>query len=94
MIDALGRNGPQRPLVSAGDGVAKPNDLRAKVEVKSPRAPVSTQISGIARELAASAPVDAARVAALRTAIAGGTYKPDPALIAAAMVRLETGSRG
>jgi negative regulator of flagellin synthesis FlgM len=88
MIDFIGRSGPQRPLVSAGDGVAKPNDLRAKVEVKS------TQISGIARELAVSAPIDAARVAALRSAIAGGTYKPDPDRIAAAMIRLETGSRG
>ena len=94
MIDFISRSGPQRPLVSAGDGVAKPNDLRAKVEVKSPRAPVSTQISGIARELAVSAPIDAARVAALRSAIAGGTYKPDPDRIAAAMIRLETGSRG
>lgn len=94
MIDAIGRNGPQRPLVNAGDGVVKPNDLRARVEVKSPRAAVPTQISGIARDLAASAPVDAARVAALRSAIAGGTYKPDPDRIAAAMIRLETGSRG
>ena len=94
MMDAIGRNGFLRPLVGAGDGVAKPNDLRARVEVKSPRAPVSTQISGIVHQLAASAPVDTARVAALRTAIAGGSYKPDPALIAAAMIRLETGSRG
>lgn len=94
MIDGIGRSGPQRPPVTAGDGVAKPADLRSRMEVRSPKAAVPAQISGIARDLAASPPVDAARVAALRSAIAGGTYKPDPDRIAAAMIRLETGSRG
>lgn len=94
MIDGIGRSGPQRPPVAAGDTTAKVNDLRAGMQTKSPRAAVSAQISGIARDLAASPPVDAARVAALRSAIAGGTYKPDPDRIAAAMIRLETGSRG
>ncbi len=94
MIDGIGRSGPQRPPVTAGDTVAKANDLRANMQVRSPKAMVPAQISGIARNLAASPPVDAARVTALRSAIAGGTYKPDPDRIAAAMIRLETGSRG
>ena len=94
MIDGIGRSGPQRPPVTAGDTVAKANDLRANMQVRSPKAMVPAQISGIARDLAASPPVDAARVTALRSAIAGGTYKPDPDRIAAAMIRLETGSRG
>ena len=94
MIDGIGRNGPQRPPVAGSDSVAKPADLRSRMEVRSPKAAVPAQISGIARGLAASPPVDAARVAALRSAIAGGTYKPDPDRIAAAMIRLETGSRG
>lgn len=91
MIDGIGRSGPQRLPITGGDGVAKPGDLRGKAQVQSPKAAVSAQISGIARELAASPPVDAARVAALRSAIAGGSYKPDPDRIAAAMIRLETG---
>ena len=94
MIDGIGRSGPQRPPVTGSDSVAKPADLRNRMEVRSPKAAVPAQISGIARDLAASPPVDAARVAALRSAIAGGTYKPDPDRIAAAMIRLEAGSRG
>jgi len=91
MIDGIGRSGPPRLPVAGGDGVARTSDLRAGLVAKSPKAPATAQISGIARDLAASPPVDAARVAALRVAIAGGTYKPDPDRIAAAMIRLESG---
>jgi flagellar biosynthesis anti-sigma factor FlgM len=41
--------------------------------------------------MAASPPVDTARVEALRLAIAAGTYKPDPEAIAAKMIALGTG---
>ena len=91
MIDGIGRSGPQRLPVASGDGVARTTELRGGLAVKSPKAPATAQISGVARDLAASPPVDAARVAALRAAIAGGAYKPDPERIAAAMIRLESG---
>ena len=42
--------------------------------------------------MAASPPVDSARVEALRLAIAAGSYTPDAEAIAGAMLRLEAGS--
>ena len=46
------------------------------------------------KHLAGSPPVDAARVASLRTAIAAGSYRVDPDAIAAKMLILDRGSRG
>ena len=42
-----------------------------------------------ARALAASPPVDTARVDALKSAIADGTYRADPAAIAGKMIALD-----
>ena len=79
MIDGVGRGAPPRMMV-AGDAGA-----RAPVAEAVAR-PMPAKFGGIVREMAASAPVDGARVAALRTAIASGSYRPDPEAIAARML--------
>lgn len=54
-----------------------------------PQAMLSAEISGIARDLAASPPVDRDRVEALRARLASGNFIPDPASIADAMLKHE-----
>ncbi len=80
-----------------GVGRAIPLRRVASESVASMRAPAQLQpsqenlptarLSRLASSLADQAPpVDVARVAALRTAIAGGTYGVHPAIIAGAML--------
>jgi negative regulator of flagellin synthesis FlgM len=45
--------------------------------------------NSVVRDLAASPPVDAGRVAALRAAIASGSFRIDPDAIAGAMLKLD-----
>lgn len=46
----------------------------------------ATRLTSLASRIAEhGAPIDSARVATLRNAIAGGSYGPDPAIIARAM---------
>jgi flagellar biosynthesis anti-sigma factor FlgM len=50
--------------------------------------------AGLLRELSGAPPVDSGKVAALRAAIAGGTYQVDVDATAAAMIRSELGGSG
>ena len=93
VIDGIGRAQAPRAVAAAGDtaaartaGAARAGDAVALAA----QGPAVSNMARIASELAASPPVDIARVAALRTAIASGEYKPDPERIAAAMIALET----
>ncbi|WP_207791638.1 flagellar biosynthesis anti-sigma factor FlgM [Sandaracinobacteroides hominis] len=45
----------------------------------------------VSRDIASTAPVDTAKVNAVREQIASGSYKLDPARIADAMIRMEKG---
>lgn len=72
---------------------------RAAIESTPPVAAVKTgaELSPLAtavKTLAAAPPVDAARVASLRSAIMQGSYRVDPQAIAAKMLVLDRGSRG
>ena len=87
MIDSIGRGGPPPRLDRAtGPG-------RFEVASKPAPAPDAGPVRRLARDLAASPPVDSARVAALRAGIADGSFRVDPLQIAGRMLALETGTR-
>ncbi|MBC7505117.1 MAG: flagellar biosynthesis anti-sigma factor FlgM [Sandarakinorhabdus sp.] len=84
MIDGIGRGAlPRLPAPGGETGVRAAASEPAAAKVAGRPANASATI---VRDMAASAPVDSARVAVLRTAIAGGSYKPDPDAIAARML--------
>lgn len=89
MIDGLGRAALQRLAVFGNDAPGR--TVAAAPATSAPRA-ASSKAGQLVREMAATPPVDSARVGALRQAIAAGNYKPDPQAIAGAMLRLEAGS--
>ncbi len=89
MIDGLGRAGLQRLAVFGNDAPGRA--VAGTPAATAPRA-AAGKAGQLVREMAATPPVDSARVSALRQAIAAGTYKPDPQAIASAMLRLEAGS--
>lgn len=96
VIDGVGRAPPPRAVAATGDAAVKPavkpagTGRAGEAASVAAQAPAVSNLGRIAKELAASPPVDAARVEALRTAIASGNYKPDADRIAAAMIALET----
>jgi len=75
------------PAAAKAAGAAK--TAKAETAPTPARAELS-ELATAARD-AASAPVDAARVAELRAAIANGSYKVDPEQIARKMVDLDLG---
>jgi negative regulator of flagellin synthesis FlgM len=94
VIDGVGGR-PQGPRPVAANSEATTRavaEVARGAEVSTPavRDAAVSSLARIAKELAASPPVDGARVEALRLAIASGDYKPDPQRIAAAMIALET----
>ena len=99
VIDGVGRPQGPRPIAANGDAttrsmveVARSTEVARPADGVAPAAPDAavSSLARIAKELAASPPVDTARVEALRLAIASGDYRPDPERIAAAMIALET----
>jgi negative regulator of flagellin synthesis FlgM len=87
MITAVGPTGIARAIELRGDSVGKSEPV-AKVEQAGARA--SGAITTPAAELAAQgAPIDNAKVAAVRAAIANGTYKIDAKAIADRMIALD-----
>jgi flagellar biosynthesis anti-sigma factor FlgM len=50
----------------------------------------SRELRGLVRDMAASPPVDTAKIDRLRTEISGGAFKPNPDAIAGAMIAQET----
>jgi len=87
MINAVGPAGIARTANVRSEGVAK-NEPVAKVE--SADAQASGTITTPAAELAAQgAPIDTAKVASIREAIANGSYKIDAKAIADRMIELD-----
>lgn len=89
MIDGMGRGAPAWLAVSAGS-------TRAVAEPIAPapgKAPSSPPFGALVREMAALAPIDAGRVAALRTAIASGSYAVDADAIAARIIAFDGSGR-
>ena len=85
MIDSIGGR-PLNPWPAAAAPQAKDAN-RAEPAWLRPQAGAS--LSRLARDLAASPPVDAGKVARLKTAIAAGLYTIDADAIAARMIALE-----
>ena len=88
MIDGLGRASPPRLALTGNEAATRAGGAAPSA---APRAAIASA-QQLVRDMAASPPVDTARVAALRLAIAAGSYTPDPEAIAAKMIALETGS--
>ncbi|MDZ3831861.1 MAG: flagellar biosynthesis anti-sigma factor FlgM [Sphingopyxis sp.] len=79
------------PRKVGSEGTA-PMPSAAPVKAMAEAVPVSRLI-GMASELADKGPpIDVSRVAALRSAIAGGHYAADPDKIASAMIRFHEGA--
>ena len=97
VIDGVGRAQAPRPVANVGEAAGRTaaavpagRGVDTPVAGAAAQAPAITNLARIAGDLAASPPVDAARVDALRTAIASGSYRPDPARIAEKMMALES----
>lgn len=97
VIDGVGRAQAPRPVTGVGEAAARPAAVGAGARPDEAAAakfaaqePATSNLARIARDLAASPPVDTARVEALRMAIASGDYRPDPARIAEKMMALES----
>ena len=83
------RTGAPRKI--AGEAAAS---TRAPTPALASRDPLpATRLMGLTSDLADQGPaIDVSRVAALRTAIANGSYAADPATIAKAMVEFHRGN--
>lgn len=89
MINRVGGQGPlppqraiEPPATRASTGPVAPPQPVARI---APRAALSSLPIDVSL-LAASPPVDAAKVAALKAVISAGSYKPDPDTIADRMI--------
>ena len=61
-------------------------DTASSAIARSSAAGVTSEVRGIARDMAANPPVDSSKVAALRSAIASGAYHVDAGRLADAMI--------
>jgi negative regulator of flagellin synthesis FlgM len=85
MIDGVGKAGAGR--LSLVRGGAERSAALSKVSDAVSNRPAPT--SALAELAAAGAPVDSAKVAAIRTAIAEGRYPVDPDKLAASMLAID-----
>ena len=90
MIDGVGKSGSNRIDVARGAGEG---GRVAAVGDKAARARSAAVESAVFELVSAGAPVDAAKVAAVRAAIAEGRYAVDPRTIADKMVALDLPER-
>jgi flagellar biosynthesis anti-sigma factor FlgM len=90
MIDGVGKSGSNRIDVARG---AEQGSRVAAVGDKASRAPSATVESAVFELVSAGAPVDAAKVASIRAAIAERRYAIDPRGIADRMVALDLPER-
>jgi len=88
MINPLAPSGPVALVPAKADGIAASAPAPAATAVRGEAA----KAPSTARDIAAKGPpVDEARVARIRAAIASGSYRANPLAIAAAMVQLDLG---
>ncbi len=86
MIEGIGRMHQISPLPSEGGARTSDHRAGARAEPRGADAGMTVNFAGVGAEMAASPPVDAAKVASLRAAIANGDYHADPLAIALAMM--------
>jgi negative regulator of flagellin synthesis FlgM len=89
MVDQVGSG----PAKIADRGIARVGQLTPASAlsqgVPTPAAPQPEAPGGLARQLAASAPVDAARVAEIKRAVAEGRFPISPATVADRLLALK-----
>ncbi|MGQ0660659.1 flagellar biosynthesis anti-sigma factor FlgM [Sphingosinicella sp.] len=90
MIDGVGKSGSNRIDVARG---AEQGGRVAAVGEKTAGARSAAVESAVFELVSAGAPVDAAKVASVRAAIAEGRYSVDPGAIAQKMVALDLPER-
>ena len=90
MIDGVGKTGPGRIDVVRPDQ----NAPVAAIGSTNVRSRDGTVTSAVFELVQSGPPVDSAKVAAIRTAIAEGRYPVDPQTIAARMLALDLPERG
>lgn len=86
MIDGVGKSGSDRIDVARG---AEQGGRVSVVVGKAPRDRSAAVESAVFELVSAGAPIDAAKVASVRAAIAEGRYAIDPRAIAGKMVALD-----
>ena len=86
MIDGIGGRLPLSPLRS---GAATSTAPAAPTQAIGETRALQSGLSGIVSDLAASPPVDAAKVDRIKTALAAGAYPVQPARVAEAMIALD-----
>jgi negative regulator of flagellin synthesis FlgM len=89
MIDSVGKNGPGPIDLGRADKSAAPAPV-ANSGIRTGQGPVESAVFGLG---AGGAPVDSAKVAAIRAAIAEGRYPVDPHRIAERMIALDLPQR-
>jgi len=87
MVTAVGGSGLTRAIdLLRGDAAVRSTPTQ---ESKAPKAGEATSKNPVAMLAAAGVPIDAAKVASVRQAIAQGQYPIDPQRIAHAMINLD-----
>ena len=95
MIDGIGRNTPAWLAVSTSNSAGPRSVGRADPGALIAGSPAAMpQFGALVRAMAASPPIDTARVAALRAAIVSGAYTIDPEAIATRMLAFDRSGRG
>jgi negative regulator of flagellin synthesis FlgM len=94
VIDSVGKAQPPRAPNAVGEALSRgtrPLGEAGAVAVASAvQGPASSSLAQVAKDLAASPPVDTAKVERLRAAITSGAYRADPVAIATRMMALES----
>ena len=94
VIDSVGKAQPPRATAAVSEALSRgTRPLGAAVQVAQAAAvkgPASSALAQAAKDMAASPPVDRARVADLKAALASGNYRPNPMAIAEKMLALES----
>jgi negative regulator of flagellin synthesis FlgM len=94
MIDGIRNNilfsSPKAPFTRDSNAADPAQPVRRVAQAGALKSAASAS-AGLVADLAKAPPVDAVRVAALKAAIDGGSYRIDPDAIAAAMLRLDRG---
>lgn len=95
MIDGIGRGAPAWSVSASASTGTRAVTSTEQTAAAAPGGKVAAapQFGALVREMAASAPVDAGRVAALRSAIASGSYAIDADAIAARLLAFDGSGR-
>jgi flagellar biosynthesis anti-sigma factor FlgM len=94
VIEGISNRQPLRAPQGGGDlPAARDAPAKATPPGPPPSGAPAGRVQAASRAPAGAQPVDAAKVSALREAIASGSYKPDAAAIAERIIAFDVGSK-